>query len=236
MYKVFEKKIIVEDSELFNYLPLLGWGSQGDVYKIRIGKDFFALKVFNGLEQEDIENYEKKLDLNIDSYVSPIKILYINGRFKGYLMKFCEGNDLSIRKLDISINEFVESTVKLMEDTHKLSLQKYIIYDAFISNGMYDNGFKMIDIDRYPYVPNSSIEEVEAINNTRLNLFLNDVFERNSSISLVEDNYIRNLIKKCEKGEILFEEVFNIICMMAYNKADCELTNISEVGKVLRKK
>jgi hypothetical protein len=70
----------------------------------------------------------------------------------------------------------------------------------------------------------------------RLNLFLNDVFERNTGISSVKDKYIKELINKCQKGEILFEEVFNIICMMAYNKADKELNNISEVGKVLVKK
>lgn len=236
MYKIYDKKIIVEDKGLFRCLPLLGWGSQGDVYKIRIGKEFFALKVFNGIEKENIENYESKLDLNIDSYVSPIKLLYVCGRFKGYLMRYCSGNDLSIRKLDIPINEFAESTVKLMEDTQKLSLKKYNIYDAFISNGMYDEGFKMIDIDRYPYTPNKSVEEIEKINNTRLNLFLNDVFERNTGISLVNDKYIKDLIKKCKNGDILFEEVFNIICMMAYNEADRELTNVSEVGKVLVKK
>ncbi len=235
MYNIEDKRIMLEDDRILKILPLLGWGSQGDVYKIRIGKDVFALKVFNGLEKIDLDGYKQKLSLDIDSYISPIKLLYINNKFKGYLMKFCKGLDLHRRKLDIPITEFATSTVKLMEDTNKLSIEKYNIYDAFISNGMYDEGFRMIDIDRYPYEPNKSLGEIETVNNRRLNLFLKDIFEKNTGLYYIEDKYIRSLIEKCDKGEILFDEVFNVICSMAYNIADTELNNISEVGKVLRK-
>ena len=59
MYKVEDKKIIFEDNKLFSMLPSLGYGSQGDVYKFRLDKDFYALKVFNGLYIEKLENGNK---------------------------------------------------------------------------------------------------------------------------------------------------------------------------------
>ena len=94
MYKVEDKKIIFEDNKLFSMLPSLGYGSQGDVFKFRLDKDFYALKVFNGLNIEELENYEQKLNININSYIYQIKLLYVKDKFKGYLMKYCKGKDL----------------------------------------------------------------------------------------------------------------------------------------------
>ena len=34
---------------------------------------------------------------------------------------------------------------------------------------MYDEGFKMVDTDDYPYVPKLSLDEIEHLNNLRLN-------------------------------------------------------------------
>lgn len=39
----------------------------------------------------------------------------------------------------------------------------------------------------------------------------------------------------CTSGKILFEELFNKICMMAYNYTNEEITDIKDVGKVLKK-
>lgn len=177
MYKVEDKKIIFDDNKLFPHLPSLGYGSQGDVYKFRLDKDFYALKVFNGLNIEVLENYEQKLNINIDSYVSPIKLLYVKDKFKGYLMKYCKGKDLQRKpKLNITVGEFAESSVKLFEDTKKLTDLKYVIYDTFISNVMYDEGFKMIDIDNYPFEPGKSFNEIDELNRLRLNKMLVTIF------------------------------------------------------------
>lgn len=88
MYKVEDKKIIFENGELFTHLPSLGYGSHSDVYKFRIGKEIYALKVYNGSYEENLEKIKNLSNIKIDSY---------------------------------------------------------------ISNVMYDNGFKMIDMDEYPY-------------------------------------------------------------------------------------
>lgn len=235
MYRLEDNKIIFNDGEIFRHLPLLGSGSQGDVYKFRIGSEIFAIKVFNGLQIENLKNYEQKLNINIDSYISPVRILYINGKFKGYMMKYCRGQNLKQGKLDITIDEFAKSTVKLMDDTYKLGSINYNIHDSYLTNVMYDNGFKMIDIDSYPYVPSKQEKEIHRLNDIRLNLMLKDVFYKNTGLKGTDDEYIKNLMNKCEKGDILFEEVFNILCVRAYNMDDSELNYISEVGKVLRK-
>ena len=150
-------------------------------------------------------------------------------------MKFCEGRNLACRRLDLSIEEFAKSTIKLMEDTEKLSELKFQLYDSYITNGMYDNGFKMIDTDDYYYLPNESLTQIQDENRKRLNLFLKDVFVKNTGLYKISDHKLKNVIEKCDKGEILFDEVFNIFCSKAYNITDTELENISDIGKVLSK-
>lgn len=237
MYIVEDKKIIFDDNKLFPHLPSLGYGSQGDVYKFRLDKDFYALKVFNGLNIEELENYEQKLNINIDSYVSPIKLLYVKDKFKGYLMKYCKGKNLQIKpKLGISVSEFASSTVKLFEDTKKLTDLKYVIYDTFISNVMYDEGFKMIDIDNYPFEPGKSIGEIDELNRLRLNKMLVTIFINTTGLATLAytDVEFTKLLDKCTSGNIGFEELFNELCMKAYNIADTEIEKVEDIGKVLK--
>lgn len=176
MYRIIGNKVLFPDNEMFEILKPVAYGSHSDIFKARIDKDMSAIKKYNWVYNEDKENIERKIDINIDSYVTPIKLLYVSGRFEGYIMPFCKGKDLEKRKLDISIDEFGTSTDKLMDDTHELSLLKFNIYDTFISNVMYDEGFKMVDTDDYPYVPELSLDEIEHLNNLRLNQMLTDIF------------------------------------------------------------
>ena len=163
--------------------------------------------------------------------------MYISGKFDGYLMSLCRDKDLEKRKLNISIDEFFSSTDKLVEDTHKLSLLGYNIFDTFISNVMYDNGFKMIDTDDYPYNPNMSFDKVDQINMKRLNQMLSEIFIKNANLGNLYFSNVdfKKYIKRCEDGEILFKEVLDLLCSIANNEANGELTRISEVGKVLSK-
>lgn len=238
MYKIEDKKIIFEDNKIFSYLPLLGFGSHADVYKLRIDNTIYAVKVFNGLYKEELKNYEQKLNINIDSYVSPIKLLYVNDKFKGYIMRFCNGKDLQRKPiLPISIGEFAQSVTKLFDDTKKLTELRYNIYDSYISNVMYDGGFKMIDMDSYPYEPNMSYSEIGELNNIRLNQMLCDIFINSTGLAgLFFSNVdLKKILVDCTSGKILFEDLFNQICMMAYNSINEEIPNVKDIGKVLRK-
>jgi hypothetical protein len=61
---------------------------------------------------------------------------------------------------DITTEDFASSVVKLMNDTSKLSKLNYNIYDSFISNVMYDEGFKMVDMDDYFYLPKDKLKDI----------------------------------------------------------------------------
>ena len=237
MYKIVGNKVLFQNNEIFELIRPVAYGSHSDIYKARIGNDMCALKKYNWVYNEDKENIERKIDINIDSYITPVKLLYVSGRFEGYIMPFCKGKDLEKRKLDISIDEFSSSTDKLMDDTHELSLLRYNIYDTFISNVMYDEGFKMVDTDDYPYVPNLSLDEIEHLNNLRLNQMLTDIFLKNANLGNLyfQNVEFKKFIKKCEDGEFLFKEMFDLLCGIAQNELNGELVKVSEVGKVLSK-
>jgi len=235
-YRMEENKIIITDPSIIKCLPRLGYGAQGDVYKIFVDEKPYAIKIFNGAYIEDIKKYEEKLKLNIDSFVSPLKILYINDKFKGYLMKYCRGKDLEKRKLDITVLEFAKNAVRLMEDTNILTENGYIIYDAYLKNVMYDDGFKMIDIDRYHSKTDGFTDnEISSLNKIRLNKMLLDAFRKNAELLTYDEPIFNKLVQSCDNGEIYFEEFFNEICMNALINADCKITKINEIGKVLKK-
>ena len=101
MYKLENNKILFYGDVInFELLPYLGFGSIGDIYKFNIGNETFALKVFNDVlfnrDEADyyLHEYERLQKINIDSYVSPLKLLFINDKFNGYLMRYCKGKDL----------------------------------------------------------------------------------------------------------------------------------------------
>jgi len=235
---VEDKKVILSDREYFSYVRPIGEGSHSYIYRFRIGKDMYALKLYKDcFEKTDLEKIEHKLDIDIESYINPKKVLYIRDEYSGYLMKLCKGKDLEKRKLDITIDEFAKSVVKLMDDTTKLSKLNYNIYDSYISNVMYDDGFRMVDMDDYFYVPKDKFKNIEKTNDIRLNQMLCEIFIKNADLGRLYFNNVsfKKFIKRCEDGELSFDELFNILYIEAINIADIELKKISEVGKVLSK-
>lgn len=237
IYKIEEQKIIFPNNDMFKLLKPIADGSTSDIYKARIDKDMCAIKKYKWTFEPNQESIERKLDIDIYSYITPQKILYIRDKFEGYIMKFCKGGDLSKRKLDISIDEFSTSLDKLMEDTDKLSEIKHMIFDTYITNVMYDEGFRMIDTDDYSYHPTMSFDEVSHENMERLNKMLVDIFIKNTNLGILYFSNVEFLKfgEKCKKGEFLFKEMFDLLCGIAQNEANGELVKISEVGKVLSK-
>ena len=238
VYKLEKDKIIFESAELFPHLPCIGFGGHSDVYKFRIGNEIFALKIYKWNYQESLEKIEEKLSINIDSYISPLRILYVKDKFSGYMMKYCRNHDLEKRRhLDISINEFAKSTAKLIDDTKSLSKLKFLIYDTFISNVMYDEGFKMIDMDDYPYCKDSDSESIEKENLSRLSKMLVNIFVNSTDLATLffENVEFTKLMSMCNSDKITFEEFFNIICMKAFEIEGNELVDVKDIGKVLKK-
>lgn len=242
MYKLEDKKILFYGDINFKCLEedgfCLGYGSTSQVYKFKLpdGK-FYALKVFNEFMRQSLESFEEKLKINIDSYISPKRILYVNDKFSGYLMDYCRNYDLSRRNLYIPVEDYARNANKLIDDTNKLSELKYTIYDTFISNVMYDKGFKMIDMDDYSRNTDKSIEEVKKLNIERLNKMLVNIFINSTGLASMffQNVEMTKLMSLCNSGKISFEELFNQVCSRAYSVADEEITNIRDVGKVLKK-
>lgn len=240
IYKICDKTIKFYgniDFDTTHKLPILGFGSKSTVYKLRIGSKFYAIKIFNGERKEILENYESKAKIHIDSYISPLRIAYLNDKFAGYLMECCNGKNLAERKLNISVEEFARSSIKLFNDTRDLSLQKYQIFDTYLTNIMYDNGFKMIDMDDYYEKKDKSVEQIIEINENRLNQILSDVFVKNTGLaSYMFDNIeLQKLINDCKNGKIPFEELFNQVCTMVCKNLGEKIDTVSDIGRVLKK-
>lgn len=241
MIKIEEKKILFDEEakRMFRHMKPVDFGSHADVYKIRIEGELYALKIYNGLYKESYEECERKLNIDIPSYVTPKKILYINNKFSGYAMKFVEGKNLmDIGILNISIDDFAKNASKLLSDTVEFSKTRYTLYDTFLTNIMYcKEGFKMIDTDDYKYEDNKSLEEIKKINSKRFNLLLIDIFIKSTGLNqeFQNDNLYKALKEDCISCVTPFEALFNYLCMKAYSSTDENIEKLQEVGKVLKK-
>ena len=239
MYRLDDKRIIFEGKNVdLSFLPLLGFGSQADVYKIRLDNKLYALKIFNDISNVKESDCESKMNIDLDSYVTPKKLLYFDKDFKGYITKFYNGPDLSQKRLkNVTIDEFYKSSIKLNEDTKKLSELGFTIYNSFISNTLYDEGFKMLATDNYKLNENDNLEDIKKINNRRVNQLLYDVFINATGLAKIfhEDVDMTKLKAACNSGKISFDELLDKICNRAYNISDEEITKMGEVGRVLRK-
>ena len=241
MIKIEDKRILIDENSkhIFKCMKPVDFGSHADVYKIRIGNELYALKIYNGLYKESYENCERKLNIDIPSYVTPKKILYIGNKFSGYAMKFVEGKNLmDIGILNVSIDEFAKSASKLLNDTVEFSKTGYTLYDTFLTNIMYsEEGFKMIDTDDYKYENDKTLEEIKKINSRRFNLLLMDIFIKSTGLKqeFQNDNLYKALKEDCISCVTPFEALFNYLCMKAYNSTDENIDKLQDVGKVLKK-
>lgn len=235
MYKLADKKIMFYGDINFNLLPYLGWGSRSDVYKINIENNAYALKIFNGFCKEELDRYEEKLDIDIESYISPIKISYINGKFNGYVMKLCRGENLFDKKLNINISNFYKSAMKLYKDTYALSKLGYKIFDLYPANIMYDNGFKIIDMDDYKKNDTYSFDTLLKLNTIEINNILFEIFAKATDTEslFVKNQDLCKVRNDFILGKISFDEFFSIMLNIMNNR---EVYKLSKMGKVLKMK
>lgn len=242
MFKLEDKKIIFNSNFNFDDLEYLNCGCNAVVYKLKVGNNDYALKIFYNTNHWKLEKFEKKLDLNISSFISPIKISYLDNKFNGYLMKLCRGNNLLEQNLDISIGDFIINSDKLFYDTAILSDAKYLMQDINKKNVMYDNGFKIIDIDFYEYCPdyffNNLIKDKKAIkkyNKKNVTQMLIDIFIWNAKINYLfeQDNELEQLKNDCIMGKISLNDFFYILCTLVCCDEEYKNISIQDVGKKL---
>lgn len=245
MFKVRNEKIIFNNNFNFDNLEYIGSGGNSKVYRLKIDDEYYALKIFDNPNYFSLKSFEQKLDLNIPSFISPIKLSYLNENFNGYLMKLCRGNNLQEQNLEISIDDFIKNADRLFYDTLMLSESKYLIQDLRKANVMFDNGFKIIDIDFYEYCPgwflNDLIKDKESIikyNRKCVTQMLIDVFVLNAKINKLfeQENELNALKNNCIMGKISLKDFLNILCGWVYCNEKYRDMQIQDIGKRLIKK
>ena len=233
MYKLYNDKIVFSNEKFLKQLKYINSGSHADVYKIKINGKNYALKIFNDECSESSKNFKNKISINIDSFITPLKLLYINKEFSGYLMKYCDGKDLSQIKLNISLNDFYNSYSKLALDVKKLSEFKLVMCDVFEGNIIYNNGFKFIDTDCYIYDEDVEIKYIYDINTRILDYVIMNIFLKGLDVNINVYKYIKDTVDGVRNSTITFDYAFNEICNKAKEVEDVKTLN--QTGKVLNK-
>ena len=231
MYKLEKRKIIFDIDTEFNSFESIDSSCNANVYKFKINDNYYALKIFNNPHKENENKYNRLLNINIPSFISPIKLSYIGNTFNGYLMNFCSGINLCENKLNITVNEFLNYSNILLSDTEKISNSRYLIKDIGVGNTLFDNGFKIIDLDYYKYVKKSNkifknTNDILTYNKKEINELLIDLF-------VVITGGFDKLYDSCEfkkfmdcvvTEKITFEEMVNMLCLS--NKDDTDMESL----------
>lgn len=243
MYKIEDKRILFYNKINYDELEYINKGSNATVYKLKINDEPFALKLFNNNYHPGINHYKKLLDLNIDSFIFPCKLSFFNNRFNGYLMNYCDGENLQSNKLNINIDEFIKYSNKLFNDVRVLSRLKYLIQDVNLSNTMFNNGFKIIDTDFFQCCYNmptalfKNLNDIKKFNDKVINILLIEIFIKTADIkTLFDKNYDLEKIRLCcILGYINFSKFIEYICKTPKYNIDYNDMKIEEVGYQLKK-
>lgn len=244
VFKLEDKKIKFNSNFNFEDLEYINCGGNSTVYKLKVCDEYYALKIFNTTDHWKLEKFEQKLDLNIPSFISPIKISYLNNKFNGYLMKLCRGDNLLEQNLDISIGDFIKNSDKLFYDTTMLSESKFLIQDISKANVMFDDGFRVIDLDFYAYCPDgvfnnliNNINEIRRYNKKSVTQMLIDVFIWNAKIKNLfeQENELEQLKNDCIIGKISLNQFLSILCGLVCCNEEYQNIKIQDIGKRLIK-
>lgn len=212
MYTIKDNKIYFDKDFKIDDLEFLGKGANAEVYKVKIEDKWYALKIFSEKEYWRESSIENKTEINLDSFISPLKLVYINGEFSGYIMKLCKSKNLIEENLEFSIDDIIMHSIKLYEDTEKLSEMRFIIQDEGAKNTILENGFKILDIDHF-YKPNSDgyfkdIDTIKKFNRETITRLLIKIYFNGKNMP--ELYYVDDKLKEkrdaCLEGEISLEE------------------------------
>ena len=240
MYKLKDKKLIFRgkfDPKVLNYI---GSGANAKVYNVKVDNENYALKIFDMPKIWSSRDLKQMTNINVESFITPEKLFYVNHKFKGYIMKLCKGKDLKNNKLDITIREFINSSKKLIYDTNRLSELGYLLDDVSLKNLIYDDGFKVLDTDLFEYCDDKNnskdINSIKRQNKFEITMLLVDTFI--NSIGLVrefnKDIKLNNLKNGCIDGSISFVTFIETICKMVNKENDYLNITLSELGSKLK--
>ena len=212
MYTIKGNKIYFDKDFKVEDLEFLGSGANAKVYKIKIEDKWYALKIFSEYELWHDSWLEDKLDLNLESFIEPLKLVYINDIFCGYIMEYCKTKTILEEKPKLSIDEIVLHSLKLYEDTDKLSERQIIIQDEGVKNTVFENGFKLIDLDHYYKCPLKGyfkdLDVIKDFNRQTITRLLINVYFHSVGLEGIcyEDDKLKEKRDECLEGKMSLED------------------------------
>ena len=234
MYKLIGDKIRFNGKFDVNELECIGSGANAIVYTINFDSKKYALKIFDIPGYWNSKEIGELMNISIESFIMPEKKFYLNHRFRGYLMKFCNGKSLNKEKLNITIGEFINSSKKLLSDTNRLSELNYVVENLSLDNLIYDNGFKVIDTDLFEYQPNN--KKIKEFNKKEMTILLLTAFINGIGLDHAFNRYpkLNNLKNNCINNGLSFITFVKIICELVYDKNKYNDITLSDLGIKLK--
>ena len=125
----------------------IGSGANGSAYKI---DDKYVFKTFKNPTYFEA-NVKELFNVYLNSFVLPKKLVYVNGKFVGYIMEYINGNTLDRISGNTSISTYINSLKRLEYDLAALSTYNFFIIDFKDKNIMVNENdeLKVIDTDLY---------------------------------------------------------------------------------------
>lgn len=180
-------------------------GSEGSCF---LGTDGFVYKVFDGLDEREINPYTiyTVADICSDFIIFPEDIYVVNDKLVGYKTKYIK-NDVFLNprvlfEAEGKENLIIKAFYEMVDEIKRLAHKKIFMYEL-AGNLMFDgNHFYVIDTCEYQHLPKLTEEEIVALNVDTLiyALELQFMFEENEILETfferVKKDFLKNGVPK----------------------------------------
>lgn len=165
-------------TSLYQYLNgsyPIGIGTTGICYLM---KDKRVLKVFLNTSgtnylfnkyENIIDHFENINNLKNETYVVPEELLIKDNKCVAYIYDYIKSRTLKNIKLNTKIDSLIYGYDKLYEDTIEISNKRFCLYDLHDRNILFNNSYKIIDLDKGTFEHIMTKENILKINMNAIN-------------------------------------------------------------------
>lgn len=138
------------------------------------------------------EGAKKLVGIKNDTYTFPEALVYDNGKYIGYTMKYHNKKSIVDVK-NFKISDLKDAVLKVEEDTQKIADLRIFSFDVNYTNILYKKRFNIIDCDSYYFADKKTdINDIWQRNMVRFNTsFINGLLDN--------DNVDQKVLKKLFK-------------------------------------
>ena len=235
--QILKDKIVFDCKEQYESLPLLhanSLGGQGCIYPFR-GQ---VLKIFaEGYFTPQVDQYQYFLKQQQEDFAFPLQLAYCQDEFVGYTMPKYQNLDL-LRKPYLDTFSKLKTLLKRQENSvGYLNEQKIKMDDLDLCNVIYDQYFRMIDLDSYQHAFSFTIKECQDHNESRLRLFTVALL-RTSLVLKDIPKYQGRLLrydKRLLNGDISQSEYVDVVRRRISEDLGTNIQSVQNAQKQLRK-